>query len=550
MGLSGPMSGGRSSVFRCDDDTGIDVVEVEIGPLDIEIPGWDPDLLDGVPGTVELVGRLYLPLFAGAAVAGPLIVFTHGASILGDTAYAAYSQILRCLASHGFPVLSVRSEAEFSNQILWRTRFLLAGLFEGVRILSEDYGIDLNATVGGAFAFIGHSQGGEAAARAALLARAGMVPDGVTASQVVAISLLPAKNDSEARTQTIDGYLVIGGTLDGDPGLLSAVANYDQLVSGFIPNSGCKALAVVDGMSHWLVADVTGGGKQAYADPSHVMSESTAQGLAAHYCLSFLAWRLLGLEIYAEWFTGTTQPVLPADLLGDDIDKVRVRMAFRSQAQPVMSPIPVGPEQQDPAEFDKPLFEGFTVYLAATDATLNLLPQSYNELVANAFQVDEGAWGHVETPAGGRYGWVAAVHWGVGAETRVWLPLRMPFGGRMTLVGGEPFKFAVCIDACTLLVNGAPRAAVPILAFLYRVSDNGTALVGSLGLLEVPAPWEDSGEIRQKSVMTTIVIDIHQLFPPLSPGDEIEVAGLVLNIGLGVDAGAIAFSAPRGMWLP
>jgi hypothetical protein len=333
-----------------------DVVESDIGPIIVDIPGWSEEAGAGFPGTVEITARAYVPSGQNGPVIGPMVVFTHGMPppMQSEQAfYTAFNEIGECLARNGFVFVSVRSSAESALvDPYFRARFLLAGTIAAQEHLLDAYGFDFAEIDGQRLAFMGHSRGGEAVPFAAHFAVAdGLLPDVFAGHLGATILLAPANAVPRDFPQSVVGSvpatLVIGGTADTDTGITSPAQEYDAFRIEVMKSlsSAYKGFVQIDRARHFGYSNPINQGV-----PVGDLSNEDHQTVASHYIVSFLRWRLLDSVADRAWFIGAATPMFESE----NPEPIRTRLLFRQGNEAYVTP-PTSLVVEGPAYVDGPV---------------------------------------------------------------------------------------------------------------------------------------------------------------------------------------------------
>lgn len=518
------------------------VVETDIGPLELEIPGWDEARGLGFPGNVEVVARAYVPNGPMGPVVGPLVVFTHGRTPQNAELnhYASYDELGRCLARNGFIFVSVRSQAE--DQLVdpyFRARFLIAGTFAAHEHLAQQFGFDFSQIDGNRLAFMGHSRGGEAVAVAARLAiEDELLPDVFVGHLGATIALAPANNRPEDFPQRVVGSvpaaLLIAGSADTDTGLRNPAQEYDSFRIEVLKSlaSAYKGLVQIDGATHFAYS-----ADQNELVPGQLLY-SSVQTITAQYVVAFLRWRLLGDDEERCWFVGEATPFFPPAELGEP-EAIRLRLLFRQGNEAYVTPL------TDIA------WAGEVEETTALDPEVGDLPLGPDWPHGASEEADEA----VQT----NYLWVSAAQWE--APIIPQLPvvtLGLQGGGGAPLwirtspiAPGDP-RLSLRFDAVRWLAPGQGvtdelEQALAVSLLVHAFDDDGNPyLLGAIDGIVIDGP--NVRDDKAVFTLSTVVVDFAQLeLLAADPPVEVPLASIEIQLG-GLGAGGIIFSAPRAWY--
>lgn len=542
---------------------GWSVTEVDIGPVVVEIPGWDPDVADGLSGSVEIVARVYLPTTVFGPVVGPMVVFVHGQTpgqFGAELFYLDFSDLAGCVARNGFIFVSVRSPAEdvsFSVDKTVRARHLLGAAWAAHDLLTTPgFGLNFAQVAGDRLVFMGHSRGGEAVSVATRLALDyELVPESFVGAIGATIALAPANHRDETlagagmpTSGVAPATLVVCGSWDKDVGLDSAAQEYDAFHLALWQQSAgaYKGLLAIDGVDHFDVTDGVAGGGEGLSKPA-------TRAVTKQYVVSFLLWRLFGDDSQRCWFIGEAVPVFPPEVLSGT-EETRLRLLFR-----------LGNEGYVAGHDDVAVEGAAEMLLAVDDGEIGGVGQ-----LIKAFDPAnlEPLWPHgyfnePENFVESNYLWCAAVMWesvppGAQPPTLV-LTIRRPDFQPFWIVPPEHAapdaqRLVVRFDAVRFMpLDPSPEAGAAIVTLVYAFDEDGDShLFGYLpgAILEAPltGPAALGGEAPDppRLSLSTVVLDFADLEVFLDAPAEVALDRL--EIVFGVDAGAAVMSAPRGWY--
>ncbi len=237
----------------------------------------------------------------------PLFLVVHGNST-DTSSYTGYSYLLEHFAKNGFIAASIHLKFDMKGH--GRAEMV----FKHIALLQTKFGSSLANNV----ALMGHSRGGEAVVRAALINQADTLGHNIAA----VISLAPT--DQYGRVTLKDAaaapYLVIYGSMDGDvaggapfgsptPPSRTGFSLYDRA------KGAAKSMVFVHGSTHgrynevWGDTDITAGWSQ--LDPPDypkLINVDAHEKIAKGYMTAFCRQHLLGESQWAGIFRGEWVP--------------------------------------------------------------------------------------------------------------------------------------------------------------------------------------------------------------------------------------------------
>jgi len=268
----------------------------------------------------DAVGATSPGQISGTESSYPLFLAVHGNSS-NTSSYTGYSYLLEHMAKNGFIAASIHLNVGMHG------RGRAEMVFKHIARLKLKFGSKLANNV----ALMGHSRGGEAVVKAALINQADTLGHNINA----VISLAPT--DQYGR-ETLAGaaaapYLVVYGSMDGD--VAGGVSSGVPAKTGFSlydrANGVDKAMVFVYGSTHGRYNEVWGDvdlgfGKIGPADLPKLINMDAHQKIAKAYMTAFCREHLLGESQWTGMFRGEWVP--PAVEQADG-GKVRLYVQFK-----------------------------------------------------------------------------------------------------------------------------------------------------------------------------------------------------------------------------